>query len=91
MQSKLFSLPISKVSNVKYFGVDYEETVAFANKIQLIDIVAIIEAGVLYDTLLRIGDFTHVDSFLFKKGTIIIQAEDLHEFNKAVQYIEHRY
>jgi len=42
-------------------------------------------------TLLRIGDFTQVDAFLFKKGTVIIHAENLDEFNGAVKYVLQRY
>jgi hypothetical protein len=91
MQSKKFALLSDKTTSVKYFGVDYNETVEFANKIQLIDIVAVVEVGVLHDTLLQIGDFTHVDTFLFKKGTVIIQEENLDDFNNAIKYIEHRF
>ena len=46
--------------------------------------------GVSHDILLQIGDFTHVDVFLFKKGTVIIQADDINDFNNAVRYIEHK-
>ena len=90
MESKQFSLPPDMSTKVKYFGVDYNETVEFANKLQLIDIVAVVEVGVSHDKLLQIGDFTHVDVFLFRKGTVIIQAEDLDEFNNDIRYIEHK-
>ena len=90
MESKQFSLPPDMSTKVKYFGVDYNETVEFANKIQLIDIVAVVEVGVSNEILIQIGDFTHVDVFLFKKGTVIIQAKDLCVFNNAIKYIEHR-
>jgi len=90
MESKRFSLPPDKSTNVKYFGVDYSETVEFADLIQFIDIVAVIEVSVSYEKLLQIGDFTHVDVFLFKKGTVIIHTEDLNDFNNAIKYIEHK-
>ena len=91
MQTGHFSLNPDNAVNVKYFGVDYEETLAFASKIQFMDIVAVVEVGVLRDILLRIGDFTQVDTFLFKKGTVIIQAENLDEFNGAIKYIVQKY
>ena len=89
MESMRFSLPPDRSTNVKYFGVDYNETVEFANIIQFIDIVAVIEVGVSHEILLQVGDFTHVDVFLFTKGTVIIQAEDLCVFNNAIKYIKH--
>jgi hypothetical protein len=91
VQSKQFSLPPNKSTNVKYFGVDYDETVKFANLIQFIDIVAVVEVGVPHNILLKIGDFTHVDTFLFKKGTVIIQSEHLDEFNSNIKYVKHRF
>jgi hypothetical protein len=90
MESKQFALPPDKSTSVKYFGVDYNETVEFADKIQLIDIVAIVEVGISHEILLQIGDFTHVDAYLFKSGTVIIQSENLDEFNNIVKYIEHK-
>ena len=90
MESKQFALPPNMTTHVKYYGVDYNETVAFANLIQFIDIVAVVEVGVPLSTLLQIGDFTHVDTFLFKSGTVIIHSENLADFNKSIQYIEHK-
>jgi hypothetical protein len=90
-ETKQFSLPPDKSTSVKYFGVDYNETFDFANKIQFIDIVAIVEISVPHNILLQIGDFTHVDSFLFKKGTVIIQSEDLETFNNNIKYIKQRF
>ena len=90
MESKKFSLPPDKSTNVKYFGIDFDETVAFANKIQFIDIVAVVEVGISHDVLLQIGDFTHVDIYLFKKGTVIIQAEYLSDFNNNIKYLKHK-
>ena len=91
MQTRKFSLPPDKSTNVKYFGVNYDETLLFANKIQFVDIVAVIEVGVSHDILVDIADFTQVDMFLFKHGTIIIQSENLNSFNNAIRYLEHRF
>ena len=77
MQTREFSLPPDKSTTVKYFGVDYDETLLFANKIQFVDIVAVIEVAISHDILIDIADFTHVDTFLFKHGTVIIQSENL--------------
>ena len=88
MQLNQFTLSPMNTGNVKYFGVDLNETVAFANISNLIDLVAVFEIGILLETLLTIGDFTHVDTFIFKKGTVIIQKENLKYFNKAIKYIK---
>ena len=77
--------------DVKYFGVDFEETLAFANEIINIDLVAVIEVSVARAVLNRVGDFIHVDPFLFKSGTVEIHAEQLDEFNNAIKYIAQRY
>jgi len=90
MQSNKFSVQPDG-THVKYFGVDPGETLEFANKIINIDVVAVIEVGVLEDTLKRIGDFINVDPFLFKSGTVEIHVEYLEEFNSAIQYIIHKY
>ena len=90
MRTKQFSIH-PKGAHVKYFGLDYEETLAFANKVTNIDVTAIVEATVLRDILERIGEFTQVDSYLFKSGTVEIQLEDLDEFNRAVQQIVQKY
>jgi len=90
MRTNQFSIH-PKGAHVKYFGLDYEETLAFADKITSIDVTAIVEVTVLRDVLERLGDFTHVDSFIFRSGTVVIQSEDLDEFNRAIQLIEHKY
>ena len=90
MRTKQFSIH-PKGAHVKYFGLDYKETLAFADRVTNIDVTAIIEVAVLRDVLDRIGDFTHVDSFIFKSGTVVIQSEDLDEFNRAIQQIEQKY
>jgi len=78
-------------SEIKYFGINFDETLAFANEIINIEAIAVIEIKVLYDTLQRIGDFTYVDPFLFKKGTVEIHHTNLKEFNNAIKYIIHKF
>ena len=81
----------SRRSEVKYFGIDFEETLAFANEMINIEIIAVIEVNVSYNTLKRIGDFTYVDPFLFKKGAVEVHHKNLDEFNSAIKYIKHKF
>ena len=76
-------------AEVKYFGLDFEETVQFAHKAYY-DYVAVIEVRVSKDALNRIGDFTCVDTFLFRHGTVEIQPENLDEFNDSIMEIKHK-
>jgi len=73
----------------KQFGLSLEETIAFAERYP--DIAAVIEVKVPTYMLNRIADLTRVDGFLFKNGTITIRAENLAEFNRIVQEINHVY
>jgi hypothetical protein len=73
----------------KQFGLNFDETLRFAEKYK--DIGAIIEIKVPANMLDELADFTHVDGFIFKNGTITIQAEKLDEFNKIIQEITHKY
>ena len=90
MRTKKFSVD-PRGAHVKYFGLDFDETLTFAQKVTSIGATAIVEVAVLRDTLERIGDFTHVDSFIFRSGTVEIQAEDLAEFNGAIRSIRQMY
>jgi len=74
-------------AEVKYFGLDRKETELFANMIINLDVVAVFEIEVSKTTLKQVGDFTDVDQFLFKKGTVIIHKTDLDTFNNTVQSI----
>jgi len=76
--------------HVKHFGLNYEETLAFAEKDFNIDVAAIFEIAVDEGTLKGIGDFTHVDPFIFRSGTVEIRADRLTEFNNAIQEITHK-
>jgi hypothetical protein len=68
----------------KYFGVDYDETLAFSNKAYNKHVVSIVEAIVPFSELRGLADFTHVDSTIFKSGTVIIEEKFLDEFNHIV-------
>ena len=85
-----FSIPDGGV-DVKYFGLNFEETLIFANANFNNGIIAIFEATIAKNILEEIGDFTHVDQFIFKSGTVIISADDLEIFNNSVQEIIHKY
>jgi len=70
MKTEKFS--IGKGVNVKYFGLDFEETLKFANTPIGRTSVAVFEVVVNKSILERIADFTVVDLFIFRKGTVII-------------------
>lgn len=73
----------------KQFGLKFEETLEFANRFK--DIGAIVEVKLPRDQLSRIADFTHVDPFIFKSGTITRNIEPLEEFNKIIREIKHKF
>lgn len=73
----------------KQYGLSFEETLKFADKYS--NIGAIIEAKVPTSVLSKIGDFTQVDKFIFKSGTVTIHADKLGEFNKIIQELIHMY
>jgi len=74
---------------VKYFGLNYKETLDFADKTINKDLIAIFEILIKIKCLNNLGDFTNVDSVIFKNGTVEIQADRLDEFNKAIISILH--
>ncbi|MCL2045213.1 MAG: hypothetical protein FWG88_02355 [Oscillospiraceae bacterium] len=90
MRTNQFSLH-PKGAQVKYFGLSFIETVDFANKVTNLDAIAIMEVIISKETIDRIGDFTHVDPFIFRSGTVIIPAGDLNEFSQAIIKIIHKY
>ncbi|MEK4852805.1 hypothetical protein NST04_23340 [Paenibacillus sp. FSL H7-0756] len=71
----------------KQFGYTLEETLAFANKFK--DYAAIIEVKISKNALKKLGDFTSVDPFIFKSGTVTITLEKLGDFNKMIKEIIH--
>ena len=73
----------------KQFGLSFEETLKFAEKYS--DVGAIIEVKVPSNMLNKLADFTQVDKFIFKNGTVTIQADKLDEFNKIIQEITQKY
>jgi hypothetical protein len=85
-----FTIPDGGV-DAKYFGLNFEETLVFANDNFNNGIVAIFEVTITKKIIEDIGDFTHVDSFIFKSGTVIISAEDLEVFNNSIQELIHKY
>jgi hypothetical protein len=74
-------------AEVKYFGLDYKETERFANMVINLEVVAVFAVTVLCSVLDQVGDFTEVDPFLFKKGTVEIHYTDLKCFNNAIDTI----
>ena len=90
MRTKRFSF-WHHSAKVKYFANNFEETIEFANKAFATDVVAVLEVVVKKDTLERIGDFTNVDTTLFRAGTVEIHPEHLIEFNNSIIQIIHRY
>ena len=76
--------------HVKHFGLSYEETLDFANKDINIDVVAVFEVIIGKEALKIVGDFTHVDPYIFKSGTVEISADHLAGFNNAVLSITHK-
>ena len=75
----------------KHFGLDFEETLVFANKVFNVHVVAIIEAVVVKSVLDSVGDYTKVDISVFKSGTVGIHKEHLSVFNNAVLDVRHKY
>lgn len=75
---------------VKHFGLDYSETLCFADKDFNIDVVAILEVEINSALLKELGDFTHVDTFIFRSGTVEIRSDRLSEFNNAILKITHK-
>jgi len=88
METGLFSFRPNGLES-KYFGMDFKETLVFADKAFNIHVAAIIEAVVEKSVLARIGDFTRVDLSVFRSGTVEIHKEYLNEFNNAVLEIKH--
>ncbi|WP_027092750.1 RHS repeat domain-containing protein [Cohnella thermotolerans] len=73
----------------KQFGLNFDDTLKFAEKYK--DIAAIVEVKVSKTELDKIADYTHVDPFIFKNGTLTIHLEHLDDFNKIIQAINHKY
>ena len=76
--------------HIKCFGMDLAETLDFANKDFNVDVVAVFEVTISEDILNRIGDFTHVDPYIFKSGTVEIRVENLDEFNREMLSVIHK-
>jgi hypothetical protein len=74
-------------AEVKYYGLDYTETETFANMIINLEVVAVFSVVLEKDVVEQIGDFTHVDPFLFHSGTIEVHISNLSCFNDAIKLI----
>jgi hypothetical protein len=83
IQTGLFSLSDAS-AGVKYFGLDFSETVDFSCRDINRHVFAVMEVIISKSVLHDIGDFTYVDTFIFKTGTVIIHEEDLDKFNCSV-------
>ena len=90
INTRKFSLRLNGLE-AKYFGMNFEETLDFANKVFNIHVVAIVEAVIDEHTLKEIGDFTLVDTTVFKSGTVEIDKNHLTRFNDSVKEIKHIY
>jgi hypothetical protein len=90
LENNCFSL-ISGGVGIKYFGLNLQETIVFAGKDLNVDVVAILEVVINRNILNKIGDFTSVDTYIFKSGTVEIAACNLQEFNESICEINHVY
>lgn len=88
METGEFSV-IPQGLQAKQFGLSLDQTIQFADKYP--DLAAVIEVKLPQSELNRLGDFTQVDKFIFKDGTVTIQVNDLKEFNQAIQSIAYVY
>ena len=90
IDTKEFSLRPNGLE-AKYFGMNFEETLDFANKVFNIHVVAIVETIINEYILKEIGDFTLVDTTVFKSGTVEIDKIHLNKFNDSIIEIKHIY
>jgi len=90
ISSKKFSLRTNGLE-AKYFGMNFKETLDFANKVFNIHVVAIIETTIKEKIVKEIGDFTMVDTTVFKSGTVEIDKFNLDRFNDSIIEIKHVY
>jgi hypothetical protein len=74
---------------VKQFGLDKQDTINFAERYP--NIAAVLEVKIPKGILNNIGDFTKVDTTIFRNGTVTIQPENLDTFNKYIKEILHIY
>jgi len=90
IQSKRFACLPGGVG-VKYFGLNFQDTLNFADMVINKNIVAIVEVEVSCEIVNKIGDFVNVDPFLFKHGTVEIWETDLNKFNDAIVSVTHKF
>jgi len=90
LSTKKFSLRPNGLE-AKYFGMNFNETLDFVNKVFNVHVVAIVEVIADRQTVEAIGDFTMVDTTVFKSGTVEIAKVDLDRFNNSIIEIKHVY
>jgi len=89
IRTKRFSV-LEHGLHVKHFGLNFDETLEFANKDFNVDVVAIFEIEVYYNVLITFADFTHVDPYIFISGTVEISEDNLEMFNNSILKITHK-
>jgi len=90
IETRKFSLRPNGLE-AKYFGMSFNETLDFANKVFNVHVAAIVEVIADEKTVRAIGDFTMVDTTVFKSGTVEIDKENLEMFNNSIIEIKHVY
>jgi len=75
--------------DAKQFGFDLDEVLRFAD--WDLGAAAILEVRIPTNILNSIGDFTPVDRFIFRSGTVTIHGRDLARFNESILSIIHAY
>jgi hypothetical protein len=86
--SKRFEVAEGISADVKYFGVSRKETEAFADLAYNIHAVSIVRVLVKKEELAGFADFTHLDEFLFRAGTVTIYGADLNKLNKIIMRLD---
>jgi len=81
---------IEQGMDAKQFGLNFDETLAYADKFS--DYAAIVEIKVPKSTVDVLNDVAaNIDTTIFKKGVVTIQPDDFAEFNKSIIDIIHAY
>ena len=81
---KKFEVEPGVSASVKYFGVSRKETEKFASLAYNVHVVSVVRVLVKKKELLEFADFTPLDEFLFKAGTVTIDEADLNKLNKSI-------
>jgi len=90
LETQMFALHPER-AQVKYFGLNLNETLAFANHPINSQLVGIVEARVHADFLTKIENSIQVDTFIFKSGTVVVNAQQLASLNAHIISIRQVY